>query len=168
MHWIFPAPQPLTPNNQHCHTHLAFLHCCDIRAFFVYVFHWPGCHLFRDLGALIASVSGRSSGGFSVRFLQKNRATFSRSVSRFSGHYLHLRQMFASHSFVFSWCVGYLFNSYGKVHEKKKPQGCFPTQKLQQNVKLLYCILKIPSLRNFYLPCIQSICIIIYDDRKLN
>lgn len=148
VHWIFPAPQPLTPNNQHCHTHLAFLHCCDIRAFFVYVFHWPGCHLFRDLGALTALVSGRSSGGFSVRFLQKNRATFSRSVSRFSGHYLHLRQMLASHSFVFSWCVGYLFNSYGKVHEKKTSR-VFSHPKATTKCKALILYIKNSKFKKF-------------------
>lgn len=35
------TPRPLTPKSQHCHTHLAFLHCCDIRALFVHVVHCP-------------------------------------------------------------------------------------------------------------------------------
>lgn len=60
-----PRHVPLTPESQHCHTHLAFLHCYDIRAFFVYVFHCPRCRPFTDLGALVFLAPGWSFGAFS-------------------------------------------------------------------------------------------------------
>lgn len=67
VHWICPTPPPLTPKSQHCHTHLAFLHCCDIRASFVHVSRRPPCRIFTDLWALVFLASGWSSGAFSGR-----------------------------------------------------------------------------------------------------
>lgn len=84
------TPRPLTPKSQHCHTHLAFLHCCDIRALFVYVFHCPHCRTFTALWALV------------IFFLT---ASFDWSVPRILGHNLPLRQVLANHSSVSSWCI---------------------------------------------------------------
>lgn len=47
--WLRPAPQPPTPRSQHCHIHLAFLHCCDTRALSLHAFHCPHCCRFIHL-----------------------------------------------------------------------------------------------------------------------
>lgn len=100
------TPRPLTPKSQHCHTHLAFLHCCDIWALFVYVFHCPHCRTFTALWALVFEATGRSSGDFFWPFEnKKNRASSDWSVPRILGHNLPLRQVLANHSSVSSWCI---------------------------------------------------------------
>lgn len=124
VHWICPTPRPLTPETQHCHTHLAFLHCYDTRTLFVCVFLRPSCHPFTDLEVLLAW--GWSSGAFSGRL--------TRGIER---ALISLFQQFAPSANVwqllfclFPLCIYLTLMVIFEIHEK--PQGWLSTQKLPQ------------------------------------